>query len=247
MESVPTSQNHNSDKQPLEIETVEEPIEMPQHDSCEEGNNRFKGGDRRFKGKFYVSKNSKKNTNGAPTLQHCHETELRENPVSQPEIGESSSEPKNHIESFDLDIPIALRKGIRSCTKHPLSNFVSYSNLSPSYAAFSSQLSSIEIPNNVQEALKIPKWKEAVLEEMRALEKNNTWSVLNLPAGKKTVGCKWVFTVKFNSDGSIDRYKARLVAKGFTQTYGINYSETFALVAKLNTVRILLSLAANLD
>ncbi|CAJ2656182.1 unnamed protein product [Trifolium pratense] len=106
---------------------------------------------------------------------------------------------------------------------------------------------SVEIPKNVQVALEVPKWREAVLEEMKALEKNKTWSVMTLPDGKKTVGCKWVFTVKYNSDGSIERYKARLVAKGFTQTYGIDYSETFAPVAKLNTVRILLSLAANLD
>jgi hypothetical protein len=147
----------------------------------------------------------------------------------------------------DLNVPIAIRKPGRTCTKHPLSNFVSYSNLSPSFAAFTSNLSSVKIPKNVQEALEIPKWKEAVFEEMKALEKNKTWSATTLPAGKRTVGCKWVFTIKYNSDGSIGRYKARLVAKGFTQTYGIDYSETFAPVAKLNTIRILLSFAANLD
>ena len=82
---------------------------------------------------------------------------------------------------------------------------------------------------------------------MGALEKNGTWDIVKLPSGKKTVGYKWVFTIKFNADGSVNWYKARLVAKGFTQAYGIDYKETFAPIAKLNIIRVLLSLAANLD
>uniref|UniRef100_A0A2N9HEH7 Integrase catalytic domain-containing protein n=1 Tax=Fagus sylvatica TaxID=28930 RepID=A0A2N9HEH7_FAGSY len=113
--------------------------------------------------------------------------------------------------------------------------------------AFANQLSSVSIPKNLQEALNNPRWKAAMVEEMEALQKNSTWKLVELPKDKKTVGCKWVFTVKHKADGSIERFKARLVAKGYTQTYGIDYQETFAPVAKINTIRVLLSLAANLE
>ncbi|XP_058006046.1 retrovirus-related Pol polyprotein from transposon RE2 [Hevea brasiliensis] len=146
-----------------------------------------------------------------------------------------------------LDIPIALRKGVRTCTKHPISNFNSYDSLSPSYRAFLLSVFSVSIPQDWKKACLDPKWKAAMVEEMKALAKNETWELVTFPMGKKSVGCKWVFIVKHKADGSIERYKARLVAKGFTQTYGVDYQKTFASVAKMNTIRILLSCAVNLE
>uniref|UniRef100_A0A2N9IQH4 Reverse transcriptase Ty1/copia-type domain-containing protein n=1 Tax=Fagus sylvatica TaxID=28930 RepID=A0A2N9IQH4_FAGSY len=81
--------------------------------------------------------------------------------------------------------------------------------------------------------------------EMDVLQANQTWELVPLPSGEKTVGCKWVFTVKYLADGSVDRYKAHLVAKGFTQIPSKDFGATFAPVAKLTSVRLLVSLAAS--
>ena len=80
---------------------------------------------------------------------------------------------------------------------------------------------------------------------MKALYKNDTRDIVYLPKGKHRMGCNWVFTINYKADGSIKRYKTRLVVKGYTQTYGIDYQETFAPIAKMNSIRILLSLATN--
>ncbi|RVW94063.1 Retrovirus-related Pol polyprotein from transposon TNT 1-94 [Vitis vinifera] len=160
---------------------------------------------------------------------------------------ESTTQGNSNNGLDDLDQPIALRKGVRSYTQHPISNHVSYGKLSQNFQAFITSLEDDRIPSNIQEALQQPEWKTAVQEEIQALEKNGTWEISELPEGKSPVGCKWIFTVKHNPDGSINRFKARLVAKGFTQSYGIDYEETFAPVAKLNSITVLLSVAVNLD
>ncbi|GKV29783.1 hypothetical protein SLEP1_g38682 [Rubroshorea leprosula] len=79
--------------------------------------------------------------------------------------------------------------------------------------------------------------RQAMQDELQALDKTCTWDLVDLLAGKPLVGCKWVYKIKTRSNGSVECYKARLVAKGFTQEYGIDYEETFAPVARPTSIR----------
>nr|CAN59936.1 hypothetical protein VITISV_001878 [Vitis vinifera] len=102
----------------------------------------------------------------------------------------------------------------------------------------------LQKPTTYAEAVVVPEWQHAMRAELQALESNNTWSLCTLPPGKTTVGYKWLYRVKYHADGFIERYKARLVAKGFTQQEGVDFFYTFSPVAKMVTVKVLLSLAS---
>ena len=114
----------------------------------------------------------------------------------------------------DIDLPIALRKGKRQCT-YPISSFVSYYNLSPTSCVFLTFLDSITLPKSVTHVLSHPGRRNAMIEEMNALDVNGTWDLVDLPIGKQAIGCKWMFAIKTNPDGSVAHLKARLVAKGY--------------------------------
>ncbi|RDX62922.1 hypothetical protein CR513_58697, partial [Mucuna pruriens] len=98
-----------------------------------------------------------------------------------------------------------------------------------------------------QEALKDENWIQAMKEEMKALDKNSTRGIGDRPKAKSDVGCRWIYTMKCKYDGNLDRYKARLFTKGYIQSYEIDYEETFTLGAKMNTIRVILPLAAHFD
>ncbi|KAK2456950.1 putative mitochondrial protein [Trifolium repens] len=99
-------------------------------------------------------------------------------------------------------------------------------------------------PMNFQEAFEKKTWRNAMDKEIKAIKKNDTWELASLPKGHKAIGVKWVYKAKKNSKGEVERYKARLVAKGYSQRADIDYDEVFAPVARLETVRLIISLAA---
>lgn len=98
-------------------------------------------------------------------------------------------------------------------------------------------------PISEDEALAQPIWRNAMQEELRSIEKNETWTLVDPPANKHCIGVKWVFKTKLNPDGSVSKHKARLVAKGFLQQKGVDFSEVFAPVARIETIRLVIAVA----
>ncbi|GJZ19974.1 retrotransposon protein, putative, ty1-copia subclass [Tanacetum coccineum] len=109
------------------------------------------------------------------------------------------------------------------------------------------ELGDLSEPANYKAALLDPesnKWLDAMNVEMQSMKDNEVWDLVDLPPNDKTVGSKWLFKKKTNMDGAVHTYKARLVAKGFTQTYGVDYEETFSPVADIRAIRILIAIVA---
>lgn len=99
-------------------------------------------------------------------------------------------------------------------------------------------------PLNFEKAMQDEKWRNATHEEINVIKKNDTWKLATLPKGQKAIGVKWVYKAKKNEKGEVERYKARLVAKGYSQCAEIDHEEVFAPVARLETIRLLISLVA---
>ncbi|CAA7059477.1 unnamed protein product [Microthlaspi erraticum] len=118
-------------------------------------------------------------------------------------------------------------------------------NFSDSFKVFLANVTAFTEPRSFKDAMEFDVWRKAMGFEITALEDSGTWDLVDLPPGKRAIGCKWVFKLKFNSDGTVERHKARLVALGNRQEEGVDYDETFAPVIKMTTVRTFLNVAAS--
>ena len=150
-------------------------------------------------------------------------------PNPNPELG--SLAPASP-EDLAQDIPSCHLTRVRSIPAHLLD-----------YHCYTA-LTILHEPHTYYEASTDHLWQIAMKEELDTLSKNHTWDLVTLLPRKSVVGCKWIYNIKLHSNGSIQCYKTRLVAKGFTQEYGIDYEETFAPVARISSVCVLLAVVA---
>lgn len=142
---------------------------------------------------------------------------------------------------------ITLRRSNRE--RHPPNRYGEW-NTEGAHFALSAEQFVDNDPNSIDEAKARDdwhEWKRAINSEHESLVKNGTWTVCDLPKGRKAITNKWVFKLKRKANGEIDKYKARVVARGFTQKFGFDYTETYAPVAKLVTLKILLAIANRYD
>ena len=184
-------------------------------------------------------------------------------PAADQPIPVSSSPPATHAAAVGAAVSTAVQQPKKQKTRRLTEAerlsvaFNHHGNLElkemegPTLFAFAVQVGhSIGEPRSYKEATRGPhraQWEQAMQEELDSITANSTYEIVPLPAGRRAIGCKWVYKIKRRADGSIDRYKARLVAKGYSQLYGIDFTETFAPVVRFSSLRAILALAAAAD
>ena len=153
-----------------------------------------------------------------------------------------SIEDPHHVSPVFTPVSSSTVQGTQ--TPYPLTNYISDDMFSSTHRAFLAAVIEGVEPTSYKQAMQDPRWTNAMGSEIGAMEENHTWSIVDLPHGKEAINSQWVYKIKYNADGSIERYKARLVACGNRQVEGEDYYETFAPVVKMSTVRGLLRYVA---
>ena len=169
-------------------------------------------------------------------VQHTQPEHLSASPLTSPATLPNDSPVPSSLPTIQTHVPHPMITRSKNNIHKPIQKLSYHTQLySPTHLE----------PSTVSQALKDPNWRQAMQEEYTALVQNNTWSLVPPHTAANVVGCKWIFRLKRNVDGTIARYKARLVAKGFSQRPGLDYHETFSPVIKPTTVRLVLSIAVS--
>ena len=168
-----------------------------------------------------------------PTMSSFNEVDHSESPTVDNEVSQETATLTNVRRSVRQKLKPTWMKDFVSLTVnkdviYSLGNYMRYAHLSPTYQSYIAANSVVKEPDSYLEAIQDERWIEAMQNEIQALESNHTWELTYLPKGKKAIGGRWIYKVKYNSSGEIERFKARLVAKGYSQQEGIDYKETFS-------------------
>ena len=171
---------------------------------------------------------------------------LQEVPVDMLPVGETTENDPVKATREDTFMQQVREIGAKRERKPPKRLIEEISTYAEQCLISESLVSESDEPKTVSEAWNgknSDQWKQAMDSEYDSLVKNQTWELVPLPEGKKAIGTRWVYKLKRNADGSLDRFKARLVAKGYAQSKGVDYNEVFSPVARYSAIRSLLALA----
>ncbi|PKU63096.1 Retrovirus-related Pol polyprotein from transposon TNT 1-94 [Dendrobium catenatum] len=176
---------------------------------------------------FYTSTTTSVSSSAAPYITHSQ-------PI-QPHTSISTTDNNiNHLQSNMSSNPTSIHMmQTRSKTGHSR----------PKHILSLAHVTSESDPHTYTEAVRSPHWRNAMSQEFQALQTQGTWDLVPPDPTQNILGCKWIFRTKYLADGTIARYKARLVAQGFNQEQGLDYAETFSPVAKMPTIRVLITIA----
>jgi hypothetical protein len=163
-------------------------------------------------------------------------------PAVQPDATELVSPPAEHEPDLDVDHNDA---PLRFRAINSMIGPSSPPGLARRVLAKELHFTTADEPTTFVEAEQEASWRQAMCDELKSIEDNGTWELTSLPNGHKDIGLKWVFKVKRDENDEVVRHKARLVVKGYVQRAGIDFDEVFAPVARIESVRVMLALAAH--
>lgn len=192
-------------------------------------------------GMFHMSWGAREDNGSGPYVVSSHEEEEVKEEVAESETEGNEAEDTKHVDK-EQEPTQEVRRSSRQVNKPGyLDDYILLADMECEVLL----LALNDEPASIQEALKDKRWKLSCVDEIDSIYKNETWTLVEKPQGAKVIGLKWIFKIKRNADGSINKFKSRLVAKGYVQEHGIDFDEVFAPVARIETIRLLIGLAAD--